>query len=156
MKTLGERIKHIRGTETQEAFATRLGVSKGALGGYERNENSPSSDVVLKICSGADISVEWLMVGTGAMRPDEGAHEDNKPITERKWSGHLGPIKNEAKDYLFGLVVDANNKTIASQEREIETLKGQIDDLKAEIAELKQRPSLSTAAPDAGPQQNTA
>jgi transcriptional regulator with XRE-family HTH domain len=73
MNTLGERIRHIRGTETQETFAARIGVSKGSLGGYERNENSPSSDVILKICSGANISVEWLMTGAGPMKYEDGA-----------------------------------------------------------------------------------
>jgi len=75
MDTLGDRIKFVRGQETQEAFAAKIGVSKGSLGGYERNENSPSSDAVLKICSGADISVEWLMTGRGSIRNDGKPHK---------------------------------------------------------------------------------
>lgn len=71
MSTLGNRIKLVRGAETQEAFAARIGISKGAIGGYERDANSPSADVVLKICSGANISVEWLMTGRGSMQPGE-------------------------------------------------------------------------------------
>ena len=71
MNTLGSRIKFVRGAETQEAFAAQIGISKGAIGGYERDANSPSADVVLKICSGTNISVEWLMTGRGPMRPSE-------------------------------------------------------------------------------------
>lgn len=71
MNTLGSRIKFVRGAETQEAFAAQIGISKGAIGGYERDANSPSADVVLKICSGTNISVEWLMTGRGPMRPGE-------------------------------------------------------------------------------------
>lgn len=71
MNTIGSRIKFVRGKESQESFATKIGVSKGSLGGYERDENSPSADAVLKICSGADISVEWLMTGKGSMRPED-------------------------------------------------------------------------------------
>ncbi|ATD82441.1 MULTISPECIES: XRE family transcriptional regulator [Desulfovibrio] len=71
MSTLGTRIKEVRGQETQESFAAKIGVSKGALGGYERDENSPSAEAILKICSGAEISVEWLMTGRGTMRPSE-------------------------------------------------------------------------------------
>jgi transcriptional regulator with XRE-family HTH domain len=70
MDTLGSRIKHIRGRESQEAFAARVGISKGAIGGYERDENSPSAEAVLKICRSDNISVEWLMTGEGVMRPD--------------------------------------------------------------------------------------
>lgn len=86
MNSLGSRIRQIRGTESQETFAARIGVSKGSIGGYERDENSPSADVILKICSKANISVEWLMTGRGAMRAaamDEGvaASSPERPAT---------------------------------------------------------------------------
>lgn len=68
MSTLGERIKRIRGDETQASFATRIGISKAALGGYERDENSPSADVISKICTKDNISPKWLIMGTGKMR----------------------------------------------------------------------------------------
>ena len=51
MQKLGERIRHVRGRMSQEAFAGLLGISKGALGGYERGENCPNADVVLTICN---------------------------------------------------------------------------------------------------------
>ena len=71
MKTLGSRIKFIRGKESQDSFANKIGVSKGSLGGYERDENSPSADAILKICSKTDISAEWLLTGKGPMRVEE-------------------------------------------------------------------------------------
>lgn len=49
MQKLGERIRHVRGRMSQEAFAGLLGISKGALGGYERGENCPNADVILTI-----------------------------------------------------------------------------------------------------------
>lgn len=75
MNTLGSRIRLVRGAESQEAFASRAGISKGAIGGYERDANSPSADVVLKICSSSNISVEWLMTGRGSMYPGEAQSE---------------------------------------------------------------------------------
>ncbi len=66
MSTLGSRIRQIRGTESQEAFAARVGISKGSIGGYERDENSPSVDVILKICSVTGASVQWLVTGNAA------------------------------------------------------------------------------------------
>ena len=71
MSTLGSRIRQIRGTESQEVFAARVGISKGSIGGYERDENSPSVDVILKICSVTGTSVQWLVTGkaTGSDAP---------------------------------------------------------------------------------------
>ena len=40
MSTLGERIKLARGGISQDAFSRELGISKGSLGFYERNEKS--------------------------------------------------------------------------------------------------------------------
>lgn len=58
MQKLGERIRHVRGRMSQEAFAGLLGISKGALGGYERGENCPNADVILTICKKCRINVD--------------------------------------------------------------------------------------------------
>ena len=58
MQELGERIRHVRGRMSQEAFAGLLGISKGALGGYERGENCPNADYphfVHLICGGKSL-----------------------------------------------------------------------------------------------------
>ena len=69
MNTLGERIKLARGSMSQEAFSRALNISKGSLGFYERNENLPNTDVVLKICSKTGVGLEWLLTGGGPMHP---------------------------------------------------------------------------------------
>lgn len=66
MKTLGSRIRFARGALSQEVFAAKIGVSKGSLGGYERDENLPNSDTVLKICQETGVSVQWLLLGAGS------------------------------------------------------------------------------------------
>lgn len=63
MSTLGERIRKLRGAETQEEFAARVGIAKGSVGGYENDKNLPSADVIQKICLKNDISSEWLLFG---------------------------------------------------------------------------------------------
>ena len=88
MGTLGARIKVLRGNESQESFASKIEISKGSLGRYERDENSPSADVLLKICSKADISVEWLLTGSGSMKtgtaiPTEPAPSSQSFLKER-------------------------------------------------------------------------
>lgn len=79
MKTLGSRIRFVRGALSQEVFAAKLGVSKGSLGGYERDENLPNSDIVLKICQETGVSAEWLLQGEGLprMSVDESASQEN-------------------------------------------------------------------------------
>lgn len=57
-----------RGSMSQEAFAKAVRISKGSLGFYERNENLPNVDVVIKICSETGVALEWLMTGNGPMR----------------------------------------------------------------------------------------
>ena len=71
MSSLGERIKLARGVLSQDAFSRALHISKGSLGFYERNENLPNSDVILKICSKTGVSLEWLLTGIGPMRQGE-------------------------------------------------------------------------------------
>ena len=67
MSTLGERIKQARSGISQDAFSRELGISKGSLGFYERNENLPNAEVILKICSTTDVRPEWLLTGRGPM-----------------------------------------------------------------------------------------
>ena len=71
MSTLGERIKLARGKASQDVFSRALKISKGSLGFYERNENLPNTDVILKICSETGVSLVWLLTGTGPMYPEE-------------------------------------------------------------------------------------
>lgn len=71
MSTLGERIRLARGNLSQETFSRALNISKGSLGFYERNENLPNTEVVLKICSKTGVSLEWLLTGSGPMRPED-------------------------------------------------------------------------------------
>ncbi|MDR3361756.1 MAG: helix-turn-helix domain-containing protein [Desulfovibrio sp.] len=79
MRTLGARIRFARGRISQDAFSGIIGVSKGSLGGYERDENLPNTDVVLKICRQTGISVEWLLTGGGAALPVAPAPEVTAP-----------------------------------------------------------------------------
>ncbi len=74
MTTLGSRIKMARGKESQEKFAARLEISKGSLGFYERGENLPKSDVILKICALTGVSLDWLLTGAESASR-EAAHD---------------------------------------------------------------------------------
>lgn len=68
---------------SQEAFSRQIGISKGSLGFYERNENLPNVDVILKICSKAGVGLEWLLTGEGPMRPEAACPPDEAPEREQ-------------------------------------------------------------------------
>jgi len=65
-ETIGARIRAVRGQDSQEAFASVLGISKGSLGFYERGENLPNAEVISKICSIKGVSADWLVLGKGS------------------------------------------------------------------------------------------
>ena len=99
MSTLGQRIKTARGKASQAAFADLIGISKGSLGFYERNENRPNTDVILKICSATGFSVHWLMTGEGAAHLDGAGRQpvpdnDWQPAIEYKQPQHDDPWKS--------------------------------------------------------------
>ena len=75
MQDLGERIRRVRGYTSQEAFARQLGISKGALGCYERGVNCPNVEVILNISRLRHVSLEWLMTGKGDMADAPGPEE---------------------------------------------------------------------------------
>ena len=73
--TIGERLKLVRGFVSQDEFSKRLGVSKAAVGAYERNAQMPGSTFIIAICECYNIEPRWLLTGVGPMRPGaEAAH----------------------------------------------------------------------------------
>ena len=72
ISTMGARIKFVR-TEsklTQQAFADRAGISRGALANYEVDRNDPLDAVITLICREFGINENWLRYGTGDMKAE--------------------------------------------------------------------------------------
>ena len=46
---------------SQEDLAKKINTSRIMIGNYERNDNTPSIDVIIKICRIFDISVDFLL-----------------------------------------------------------------------------------------------
>ena len=68
--TLGKRIKHVRrvrrGGLTQQDLADIIGVSRGAVGNWERDQDKPSRENVIRFKSELDINPDWLLRNVGA------------------------------------------------------------------------------------------
>ncbi|OGQ85993.1 MAG: hypothetical protein A2512_08960 [Deltaproteobacteria bacterium RIFOXYD12_FULL_56_24] len=68
MKTLGERIKIIRGATSREKFAPALGVSKNTIVNYETGTRAPDTNFVVRLLDlYPDIDPTWLLTGEGQM-----------------------------------------------------------------------------------------
>lgn len=64
-----ERIKILRKhfRLTQDAFAARIGVKRGAIANYEIGRNDPTDSVVALIVREFNVNEEWLRNGIGSM-----------------------------------------------------------------------------------------
>lgn len=64
-----DRIKALRKElhMTQEEFAERLGIKRGALANYEIGRNEPIDAVVRLICTTFGVDEIWLRTGDGEM-----------------------------------------------------------------------------------------
>jgi transcriptional regulator with XRE-family HTH domain len=64
---LGERLKLVRGTVSQKAFAALLGVHENTVSNAERR-GSATQEFLLRIAEVQGINLHWLLTGRGAMR----------------------------------------------------------------------------------------
>lgn len=69
MKHLKDRIKKIRKELdlTQQEFADRLGIKRGAIANYEIGRNEPVDSIISLICREFNVNEAWLRDGTGEM-----------------------------------------------------------------------------------------
>jgi transcriptional regulator with XRE-family HTH domain len=68
--TLGERLRLVRGAESQKAFAAALGVHENTVSNAERR-NSATQDYLQRLAEVRNINLHWLLTGHGAMRMEE-------------------------------------------------------------------------------------
>jgi len=69
---LGDRLRLVRGADTQKAFAATLGVHENSVANAERR-SSATQDYLLRIAEVRNINLHWLLTGQGAMRLEEPA-----------------------------------------------------------------------------------
>jgi hypothetical protein len=69
---LGDRLRLVRGADTQKAFAATLGVHENSVANAERR-GSATQDYLLRIAEVRHINLHWLLTGQGAMRLEEPA-----------------------------------------------------------------------------------
>ena len=60
---------------TQQEFADRLGVKRGAIANYEIGRNEPVDSIISLICREFKVNEEWLRNGTGEMFAPDASDE---------------------------------------------------------------------------------
>ena len=75
---MNERIKALRKelNLTQQEFADRLNIKRGAVANYEIGRNEPIDAVVSLICKTFNVSEEWLRDGSGEMFIERSPEEE--------------------------------------------------------------------------------
>ncbi|GAA5040145.1 transcriptional regulator [Marivirga lumbricoides] len=63
MVSIGERITQLRKQKgwSQDELAKRIESSRVMIGKYERSDNSPSIEVIVKLAKAFDVSVDFLL-----------------------------------------------------------------------------------------------
>lgn len=56
----GEKIRAMRGAESQQVLADKLKISKSALAMYERGERIPRDEVKIRIAQHFGVSIESI------------------------------------------------------------------------------------------------
>jgi hypothetical protein len=67
---LGERLRLVRGADTQKAFAAALGVHENSVANAERR-SSATQDYLVRVGEVHNINLHWLLTGRGAMRLED-------------------------------------------------------------------------------------
>ena len=62
--SVGERIRKLRGMNTQTEFANLLGITQRAVVNYETQGRIPRGSILKKICSCFGVSEKWLLTGS--------------------------------------------------------------------------------------------
>lgn len=61
MSTFATRLKELRGDESQSSFASSVDVNRVQYAKYESGQNSPSVDILERICRTHACSADWLL-----------------------------------------------------------------------------------------------
>jgi len=110
-----ERIRKIRKhlDITQQEFADRLGVKRGAIANYEVGRNEPTDSVISLICREFNVREEWLRTGEGEMfkpRPtdtlDRLAYENNFSNADYVVIEKFVSLQPQKRKELLGKVFD--------------------------------------------------
>lgn len=69
---IGERLGELRGQNSRDTFAEKLGVHKNTIGNYERGDRQPEITFLQSLHERLDVNLNWLLTGDGAPYEEHG------------------------------------------------------------------------------------
>ena len=159
--TLSERLKKLRGSMSQAAFAKIVNASQSSITNYEKGR-LPDSGFIESVCNQFGVSADWLLFGTES----KGATEQTAKTSNV--GGFLESKKNKPIEIIdeyknkisnvggFPSPEDASTLVAMSHElmeavKEIRTLNAEKRDLQNRIAELEKNVEALTAKASTAP-----
>lgn len=105
---MNERIKKLRRSLdlTQQEFADRIGIKRGAIANYEIGRNTPADSVISLICREFNVSENWLRAGTGEMFLPADRNADIARLTKQLLNEESDSFKNRLISILSNLTVE--------------------------------------------------
>lgn len=153
MNSVGDRLKCIRGTTSQNAFAAQFGIHRNTLVRWESGERLPDFDFLVSLVNNFGIAPEWMLTGKGDMHasecspsapPDSEKTSDTSEVLKLKKNQTTENIdirKNKTSDTSEILEsqqeINALNRELRDLLRENGDLRVDIERKKARIAELE-------------------
>ena len=100
-----ERIKSLRRDlkMTQQEFADRLHIKRGAVANYEVGRNVPADSVIALICKELGVSEMWLRTGEGKPYPERGRLEELSYMAGRFLSNEPTEFQRRFAMMMFSL-----------------------------------------------------
>jgi transcriptional regulator with XRE-family HTH domain len=97
MLNIGERITQLRKQQnlSQDELAKKAEVSRTIIGNYERNTNTPSIEVLIKLAKVFNVSVDFI-IGEGELSAFD------KDLLKR--IEDIGKLDQDTKQHLFFLI----------------------------------------------------
>lgn len=97
MLDIGSKIIELRKkfSLSQSELAKKVNVSRTIIGNYERNENAPSVDILLKIAKVFDVSIDYI-VGEGQL--------SNYDKNVLKRINDIEQLPEEDKNHIFYMI----------------------------------------------------
>lgn len=78
--TLGDRIREVRGSQSQADFGATIGISQPAVRNYEQGYRQPTSNILNNICNKFGINPTWLLSGEGPKLRK--GNEEDEPLVK--------------------------------------------------------------------------
>lgn len=90
-ESLGERLKSLRGSRTQEDVSKQIGLSRARYSHYENNRVEPDTAILKKLSEFYNVSTDFLLGLTDQKKSQEdyeiqtiAAHHDGEEWTEEE------------------------------------------------------------------------